>query len=503
MAANISSGNIGADARNDIAWRKAWVERLTEAEKYFDNINKTVSMPYTLYYSDEIIQGDINYKDETMSLTIKTYLHGSNSINAWALSVERALQAVYDGLEATKRKEAWGLSNWPRQRVTDLNPFTRQSRIFTIVVELVNSGNKVIGRQEFQVGGYWEYNLNRRINVSISVEGRKDVRFTNVKADDITDNLTIRFASVNGETAETAAQKGVLQIRVMQITDSRDGKRYKIVSVGTQMWMGENLNYQTRNSKCYNNNTSYCAKYGRLYNWDDAKNACPVGWHLPNDDEWRTLEDVIGGSSIAGKKLKSTSGWKDNGNGTDDYGWSALSGGYGNVYGIFNNAGNDGYWWSATENDAYNARYRRMYYDFEYVAWNNNYKTYLYSVRCVLGERENQESEPARQEADPETDRKQQADLETDRKQQAEEWFRRGEERRLSGYPVVAFYDMAIQLIPNYVEAYNSRGIAYHINGDFEKAIADYNMVLKLNPNANVQEYLEMAKKKKKLKLKR
>ena len=215
MAANISSGNIGADARNDIAWRKAWVERLTEAEKYIDNLNRTVSMPYTLYYSDEIIQGDINYKDETMSLTIKTYLYGGKGIEAWALSVERALQAVYDGLNATKRKVAWGLDEWPSQGVTNLNPFTEQGRIFTIVVELVNSRNKVIGKQEFKTGGYWKYTTWGRPGVSTSTDGHEDVRFTNVKADEITDNLTIRFASVNGEAAETAARKGVLQIKAM------------------------------------------------------------------------------------------------------------------------------------------------------------------------------------------------------------------------------------------------------------------------------------------------
>jgi len=220
MATNISSGNIGEDARNDIAWRKAWVARLEEAEKYFDHLNKTVSMPYTLFYSDEIIQGDINYQNETMSLTIKTNLYCSSSIKVWALSVERALQTVYDGLDATKRKMVWGLSDWPYRRVTNLNPFERQNRKFTVVAELVNSQNMVIGKQEFQVGGYWEYDVsrwnNKRLGVSVSADGRNDVRFKNVKANDITDNLTIRFASINGEAAETAAQKGVLQIKSMR-----------------------------------------------------------------------------------------------------------------------------------------------------------------------------------------------------------------------------------------------------------------------------------------------
>ena len=143
MAKNVSSGNIGADARNDIAWRKAWIERLAEAEKYFDNLNKAASMPYILFYSDEIIQGNIDYDNETMSLSIKTNLYGNSG---WARSVEKALQALCDGLEATNRKNAWGLNNWPSQRVTDMNPFTRQRRTFTIVVELVNSRNKVIGK---------------------------------------------------------------------------------------------------------------------------------------------------------------------------------------------------------------------------------------------------------------------------------------------------------------------------------------------------------------------
>jgi len=214
MAANISSGNIGADARNDIAWRKAWVARLEEAERYFDNLNKTVSMPHTLFYSDEITQGDIDYQNETMSLTINTNMRSSGSINAWAVSVEQALQAVYNGLEATKRKEAWGLKDWPKQRVTNLNPFTQQSRNFNVAAELVNSKNQVIGRRGFGIGYYWVYSIGKeRLGVIVSSDGLKMVSFTNVKANDITDNLTIRFVSVNGEAAETAAKKGVLQIK--------------------------------------------------------------------------------------------------------------------------------------------------------------------------------------------------------------------------------------------------------------------------------------------------
>ena len=252
MAANISSGNMGADARNDIAWRKAWVNRLEETERYIDNLNKTVSMPYTLFYSNEIIQGDINYHNETMSMTIKTYLYGSSSIFLWKRSVEQALQAVYDGLETTQRKEIWGLGNWPYMNVTDLDPFrvpremwsgtweTRHNKAFIIIVELVNSRNKVIGRQEFEVKGYWEYNVANkpqayyvykpraeRPYISLSTQQATSVSFTGVKAADITDNLTIRFASINGEAAEIAARKGILQIRAMSKGEFDANYRFK------------------------------------------------------------------------------------------------------------------------------------------------------------------------------------------------------------------------------------------------------------------------------------
>jgi uncharacterized protein (TIGR02145 family) len=147
--------------------------------------------------------------------------------------------------------------------------------------------------------------------------------------------------------------------------------------------MAENLNYQTGNSKCYGNNASNCAKYGRLYNWADANKACPAGFHLPTDGEWTALENAVGGRSIAGKKLKSTSGWTNNGNGTDEYGWSALPGGYGSSDGNFDIAGNNGYWWSATEDAASYAWSRNMDYNDENVGRSNNVKTGLYSVRCA------------------------------------------------------------------------------------------------------------------------
>ena len=112
-----------------------------------------------------------------------------------------------------------------------------------------------------------------------------------------------------------------------------------------------------------------------------VQGVCPNGWHLPSDAEWTTLTDFVG--SNAGTKLKATSGWYNNGNGSDDYGFSALPGGYGSSDGSFYGAGYYGNWWSATESYADYAWSRDMYYNYGYVGRYDYNKTYLYSVRCV------------------------------------------------------------------------------------------------------------------------
>jgi uncharacterized protein (TIGR02145 family) len=164
-------------------------------------------------------------------------------------------------------------------------------------------------------------------------------------------------------------------------TDDRDGKSYKTVTIGSQTWMAENLNYAAEKSACYDNKDNNCEKYGRLYNWATAKTVCPAGWHLPKDSEWSTLMDNVG-AATAGKKFKTKAGWYNNGNGTDELGFSALPGGDGHGDGFYD-AGGNGYWWSATERDARRAWYRGLRCDFESVGRGYDYKTGQFSVRCV------------------------------------------------------------------------------------------------------------------------
>jgi uncharacterized protein (TIGR02145 family) len=164
------------------------------------------------------------------------------------------------------------------------------------------------------------------------------------------------------------------------LRDSRDGKTYKTVKIGSQTWMAENLNFEASGSACYDNNSSNCDAYGRLYNWNAAMSACPSGWRLPSDTEWTVLTDFVGAN--AGTKLKAASGWFGGGNGTDDFGFSALLGGYG-WDGSFSLVGDYGYWWSATEGDASYAWSRFMDLSYRGVSMYFGLKEYLFSVRCV------------------------------------------------------------------------------------------------------------------------
>jgi uncharacterized protein (TIGR02145 family) len=161
-------------------------------------------------------------------------------------------------------------------------------------------------------------------------------------------------------------------------TDPRDNQTYRTVRIGDLTWMAQNLNFQTGNSWCYDDDESNCQKYGRFYDWNTAMTACPAGWRLPTDDDWNNLVQAAGGD-VAGAKLKSASPAWD---GTDDFGFSALPGGFGRS-GVFFNVSNFGHWWSATENDAGSAWHRGMYWYGSNVTRRNYGKTGLFSVRCL------------------------------------------------------------------------------------------------------------------------
>lgn len=115
--------------------------------------------------------------------------------------------------------------------------------------------------------------------------------------------------------------------------DPRDGRSCRAVRIGAQVWMAGNLGFPSDSSWCGGDDARSCRRpgTGRVYTQEAARSACPPGWHLPTEEEWRTLESAAGGDSLAGRALKSRRGWRIRtrgdqppGNGTDAFGFGAL-----------------------------------------------------------------------------------------------------------------------------------------------------------------------------------
>ena len=176
-----------------------------------------------------------------------------------------------------------------------------------------------------------------------------------------------------------------------ELVDDRDGQTYKTVKIGNQWWMAQNLNYR-REAKykndycyCYNNSKDNCDKFGRLYVWTAAADACPKGWHLPSTAEWKTLIDAVGGEEVAGITLK-TSGWNHGGDATDAFGFSVLPAGYRDwlYQDDYYEEGYQALFWSSNEyENSSGCVYFQSVYDGADIRSGN--KDDGYSVRCVMG----------------------------------------------------------------------------------------------------------------------
>jgi len=226
------------------------------------------------------------------------------------------------------------------------------------------------------------------------------------------------FYEYDDEISTTTEQE---QIISNSFTDTRDGNIYKTVQIGKQVWMAENLKYlpsvvgpstgsettpyyyvygydgtNVTDAKA----TSNYNTYGVLYNWPAAmagsassnanpsgvQGVCPAGWHLPSDAEWTELTDYLGGTRVAGGKLKETgtTHWNSPNTGaTNETGFTALPGGSRYNNGNFTNIRYHGGWWSSTEYGTYLAWYRYAGYNFSDVGRLNYGKEVGFSVRCV------------------------------------------------------------------------------------------------------------------------
>ena len=196
-------------------------------------------------------------------------------------------------------------------------------------------------------------------------------------------------------------------LAIASILFSGCGESVSVVTIGSQVWTNKNLDVETYSNGdvipqvqdknawnnlntgawCYyDNDASNGTKYGKLYNWyavHDPRGLAPSGYHISTDAEWEQLRDYSGGVSEAGTKMKSTSGWYENGNGTNSSGFSGLPGGQRDSSGTFYGINTNGLWWSSTRYGTNNASFSFMHYADDYVYKYYSDKRFGFSVRII------------------------------------------------------------------------------------------------------------------------
>ena len=270
-----------------------------------------------------------------------------------------------------------------------------------------------------------QQNINKNSgNVSNAISTIDSIRFTgssttmevvlqngSIESHPISDILNVNFITANQDSCD-ATNVFNPNLSYGSMTD-QEGNVYKTIVIGNQEWMAENLNtsiyrngdpivtnltdvewfdsYITQIAAWtfYNNDSLYECPYRKLYNWyavADQRNLCPVGWHIPTDDEWTTLTNYLGGETSAGRKMKSTGTqyWNaPNTDATNESGFSGLPGGFRLSLGGLQNIGNDGFWWSSSESKTNNAWYRNLGYNIGNATRNISGKPYGFSIRCL------------------------------------------------------------------------------------------------------------------------
>ena len=188
-----------------------------------------------------------------------------------------------------------------------------------------------------------------------------------------------------------------------------ENEENKEIVIGNQVWMSKNLNVSTfrngdeiphaRSNKewekasdnkqpawCfYGNDSIKGKKVGKLYNWYavyDPRGIAPPGYHVPSNDEWEVLSDFLGNEKV-GDKLKMNGGWSGNGNGTNEFSFSAHPGGYRGYNGAFHDFGKYGYWWCSSDEHEKFAWFRFLYYASDGLKSGSNFKERGMSVRCI------------------------------------------------------------------------------------------------------------------------
>jgi len=263
--------------------------------------------------------------------------------------------------------------------------------------DLEKSAGKNIASAIAAVKGGWRDSGPNEYTLDQKRSGEKISRWRNLEENgnwwtstflQATGSVRTRHLSATGEFTGNLNEKAHgLSVRCVQnpptkkisrtFADSRDHKHYKVILMDKTIWMAENLNYNAKGSLCYDNKPENCAQYGRLYDWDLAQTVCPSPWRLASIEDWNNLIESIGDTAHAGEKLKSEQHW----DGTDNYGFSAVPGGFTKAQ-AFNEKEERGYWWTS-DNLGSNGKYKFMVTHRDSVGQSQYIKSVGLSVRCV------------------------------------------------------------------------------------------------------------------------
>ena len=244
-------------------------------------------------------------------------------------------------------------------------------------------------RWDFDGDGNWDtdWDTGKTENYQYSTEGTFIPKMEVRNPAHLTHSRTIDIVISNGSGS------GVF-------VDPRDGEIYNLTTIGSQTWFARNLNYDSENSWWFGNDESYGELYGKFYRWSALAEACPDGWHVPSDNEWKILEKHLGMSSLdanernwrgdadEGKKLKSTSGWDDyygeSGNGTNTSGFTARPAGASESGIYFLDMGKKAWFWTSTEYGTVGAILRLLNYTGSSIyRYDGNKNIDCISVRCI------------------------------------------------------------------------------------------------------------------------
>ncbi|MCK5821836.1 MAG: hypothetical protein KAH17_08115 [Bacteroidales bacterium] len=239
--------------------------------------------------------------------------------------------------------------------------------------------------------GLWKieiYSGSRRIKRSIFESVSKVISEMRIIIYSILTASVFLFTNCIKELVETEPD-GVF-------TDARDDQEYPYVVIGNQTWMMKNLAYAAdKGSWVYDEKDKFIPDYGRLYNFDAAVKACPKGWHLPSDSDWKNLEMYLGmdphsADSVDWRRsgdvaipIKNTAGWYSGGNGNNDSKFTALPGGFRTPGGVFFFMGDVANYWTSSYTSETHAWGRAMMY-YESGVYRFKYdKQEAFSVRCL------------------------------------------------------------------------------------------------------------------------